>query len=502
MSEKIRVLQLGTQDWNEKFTLPENVRLKYVERFEAIPKKPYDVVFLERELYPEEIRLLYKATKAYTLYVTENVALEGEVQSFFESKMGKVLPESEIQDFFTHEIRNYFPNSYGEKFNMRDIAIAQGFTGKVTWNGNYSVALEGEYGSELKQIAFWCNNVPVDKGQAIELWLEYKKDPSVEIALSVTQFVAGSVSDVQQRWFFSEIDLEDLVILDNQMEYGVIFVSLLAKGTGNLEIIALNDRYSRRGHGCFIPGGERYVASNREEVFCYFEPGDGKPPFNVFFSGYKTKQGFEGYNLMRGMGSPFLLIAEPRLEGGCFYMGSEEYEAIIKDVIQKYIDKLGFSREDIIMAGLSMGTYGTLYYGCDIRPHAMILGKPLASIGDVAANETLHRPGGFPTSLDVLKYLCGDTDKVAVQQLNDRFWKKFDATDWSDSKFVVSYMIEDDYDRNAYEQLISHLQSEGVQVYGKGLHGRHNDATGGIVNWFVSQFKKVLREDFDRRMEE
>ena len=149
-----------------------------------------------------------------------------------------------------------------------------------------------------------------------------------------------------------------------------------------------------------------------------------------------------------------------------------------------------------------MGTYGTLYYGCDIRPHAMILGKPLASIGDVAANETLHRPGGFPTSLDVLKYLCGDTDKVAVQQLNDRFWKKFDATDWSDSKFVVSYMIEDDYDRNAYEQLISHLQSEGVQVYGKGLHGRHNDATGGIVNWFVSQFKKVLREDFDRRMEE
>lgn len=76
MSEKIRVLQLGTQDWNEKFTLPENVRLKYVERFEAIPKKPYDVVFLERELYPEEIRLLYKATKAYTLYVTENVALD------------------------------------------------------------------------------------------------------------------------------------------------------------------------------------------------------------------------------------------------------------------------------------------------------------------------------------------------------------------------------------------------------------------------------------------
>ena len=63
-------------------------------------------------------------------------------------------------------------------------------------------------------------------------------------------------------------------------------------------------------------------------------------------------------------------------------------------------------------------------------------------------------------------------------------------------------MIEDDYDRTSYMDLISHLQSEGVQLYGKGIHGRHNDATGGIVSWFVSQFKKVLWEDFNRRIEQ
>ena len=39
----------------------------------------------------------------------------------------------------------------------------------------------------------------------------------------------------------------------------------------------------------------------------------------------------------------------------------------------------------------------------------------------------------------------------------------------------------------------------GVKVYGKGVHGRHNDDTGAIVGWFKSQFDKVLREDFDRR---
>lgn len=502
MSEKIRILQLGTQDWNKIYNLPENVSISYVERFTEIPKKPYDMFFLDRDLKVGEIDALRKSVKAYTVYATENVSWSGEQQILLEDKMAKVLKNHEIQSFLLDETRNYFPNSYGEKFSMRDLAIAQGFKGTVKWNGNYSVSLSGDYGKELKQIAFWCNNVPIDKGQAIELWLEYKKDPSVNIALSVTQFVQGSISNVQQKWFFTEEELEHLVILDNQMEYGVIFVSLLACGEGALDIIALNDRYSRRGHGCFIPGGERFVASNREEVFCYFDPGDRKPPFNVYFSGYKTRQGFEGYNLMRNMECPFLLISEPRLEGGCFYMGSEEYEHIITNVIEKYRSILGFSSEDVILAGISMGTYGALYYGCDIKPHAMILGKPLTSIGSVAANETLHRPGGFPTSLDMLKYLSGGTDEDAIKRLNARFWDKFDATDWGQSKFVVAYMIEDDYDRTAYMDLISHLQSEGVQIYGKGLHGRHNDATSGIVSWFVSQFRKILREEFDRRIEE
>ena len=65
--------------------------------------------------------------------------------------------------------------------------------------------------------------------------------------------------------------------------------------------------------------------------------------------------------------------------------------------------ELGFTRDQVILSGISMGSFGALYYGCDIMPHAMILGKPLASIGDVAANERLRRPGGFPTSLDVVQ---------------------------------------------------------------------------------------------------
>jgi accessory secretory protein Asp2 len=286
------------------------------------------------------------------------------------------------------------------------------------------------------------------------------------------------------------------------MEDGPIFVSLQAKGRGELDIIALHDRYSRKDHGYFLPGGERFVTSNREELFCYFDPGDFKPPLNVYFAGYKTLEGFEGLGMMKRLGCPFLLVSEARLEGGCFYMGSREYERMVRNAIRHYMDELQFTSDQVILSGLSMGTFGALYYGCDILPHAMILGKPLASIGNVAVNERLLRPGGFPTSLDVVMKVCADTSDEAVRGLNEKFWSRFTSADWEHSKFVVSYMIEDDYDADAYEMLISHLHSVGVQVYGKGIHGRHNDNTGAIVSWFVSQYQKILREDFGRRMAE
>ena len=103
--------------------------------------------------------------------------------------------------------------------------------------------------------------------------------------------------------------------------------------------------------------------------------------------------------------------------------------------------------------------------------------------------------------MDVLSYIGGGMDKEAIANMNEKFWNKFDKADWSRSKFVVSYMIEDDYDSDAYNTLISHLRSEGVQVYGKGIHGRHNDDTSAIVRWFSSQFRKILIEDFGRRFE-
>ena len=503
----ICILQLGKEDWNKLYQLPFNVRLDHVERLTKLPEKPYDICFLDREPLDEEIEILHREIKAYTLFITDkiyerDIRLTDRTKWLCKCKKAKRIPSEDVQNFLRQEAGYYYPQPYGEKFALQHIEIAHGFSGKIRWNGNYSVTLEGDFGENLRQAVCWRYNIPLFRGQSIDFWLEYQKDDNINIAMTIISYANGSISQVSDQWYFNEEDLKNMVQIQGGSEDGFLFISLSAKGQGKLHVIALHDRYSRGKHGYFLPGGERYVSSDREEAFCYFDPGDLKPPLNIYFSGYKVREGFEGYRMMREMGSPFLLLSEARLEGGGFYMGTPEYERLFVYMIKKYMKELGFNSNQVILSGLSMGTFGALYYACDIRPHAVVAGKPLASIGNVAANEKYLRPGGFPTALDVLYHQCGSLDESAVEKLNKKFWDIFDAVDWGNSKFIVSYMLEDDYDTNAYHMLLSHLKSDGVQIFGKGIHGRHNDNTNAIVNWFVTQYKKTLREDFGRKLED
>ena len=180
MFEKIRILQLGDEDWSLKYQLPENVDFFYAEQLNKellskVPKNPYDLVFLDKRISKKELPYLQSATKAYTLFVTDHVNVSGETKTLYEMKKGRRIADAEIQEFLLQETRNYFPEPYGEKFQFPNLAIAQEFSGSVRWDGNYSVVLQGTFGEELTQIAFWRNNIPVFQGQAIELWLEYKK---------------------------------------------------------------------------------------------------------------------------------------------------------------------------------------------------------------------------------------------------------------------------------------------------------------------------------------
>lgn len=496
----IRVLQLGTEDYSRTMQVSDCAEWYYEPYFSQLPETDFDVAVLDREVTAGEADYLIRFLRAYCLFLTERVPLKAgsPTQRLYVRKMGKKLSGKELEKCLRDDLPDYFSGSYGEKFNPHHISVAQSFQGRVAWRGFEGVDLDGDYGNDQKQIIFWRNNIPIE--EPIEFWLEYAKDDTVEISLEIMllTFAYGTEPASQRVWTFSEEDLKDIVYIENTDGVrGYAFASLRARGKGRLTVTALHDRRSRRGKGNFIPGGKRVVTSDREEIFYYFDPGNLKPPLNVYFSGYKTQEGFEGYYMMRRMEHPFLLITETRLEGGGFYLGSEQFERSIEQIIRSHMKKLKLGPSEVILSGLSMGTFGALYYGCRIRPNTILLGKPLASIGDVAQNERISRPGGFPTSLDVLHKVCGKLDRDAVMQLNDRFWNAFDRTDWSSTRFAVAYMIEDDYDQSAYRMLQYHLKDADTELYGKGLHGRHNDDTSGIVSWFVNQYREIIQNEFD-----
>lgn len=489
---------MGNEDLSLQLHIPDYVEWNYTNDLGLAKERGYDVCILNRCVNEKEARILLKKVRAYTLFLLDDVQVDQWTTWICTSRRARVLDIQTLQEFIDEDIHLFFTNPYGEKFIPQNLSISQSFKGSVFWDGFSGVELEGNYGNDFYQVAYWRGNIPVFQDQSINFWLEYEKDDSVSIQLKIEQFQSGSVSSIQNRWIFSEEDLKSVVYITNKKVDGSVFVSLLAKGKGKLKIVGLHDRYSRKAYGSFLPGGMRKVTSKREEVFMYFDPGDMKPPLNVYFSGYKTMEGFEGFNMLRKMGAPFLLISESRLEGGAFYLGDEEYENLITTGIQDCLRQLGFNRSQLILSGLSMGTFGALYYGCRLRPHALLLGKPLASLGDIAFNERISRPGGFPTSLDVLSKNCGDMSEKSKDLLNHRFWDLFDKTDWSQTKFIVSYMLEDDYDMTAYNRLISHIDDVGVEIIGKGIHGRHNDDTYGIVAWFKNQYDGILKSDFGR----
>ncbi|MGV2549431.1 accessory Sec system protein Asp2, partial [Bacillus licheniformis] len=117
---------------------------------------------------------------------------------------------------------------------------------------------------------------------------------------------------------YTEADLAEPVVFSHP-DSGSLSVSFYARGHGRARIGPLHYRHSRFGAGHFLPGGRRIADARREELFWYFHPGDLTPPLNIYFAGYRPAEGFEGYYMMAKLGHPFLLITDPRLEGGRFY---------------------------------------------------------------------------------------------------------------------------------------------------------------------------------------
>lgn len=508
MSKDYKILQIGIDNWAHHYQIPGNIdwyyfcpnsplALRKMMEMEGITS--FHAILIEDGQYLSDLLPFIHHIEPYTLfYDQEFKTTDLGILDCLKKRCAQAVDFSDPQQLLNDFSTSLFGGGYGDKLFPSSIQIHPSFEGSISYQGFEHVALEGKFGETFSQLAYWSYNVLISKNLPIELWLEYEKQGDCEFRLVIRKIWDGSVDEFFEEEVYSESDLEKAIILDSKDGNYFIVISIEACGEGKIQLGNLHQRWSRKQFGKFVLGGNILHDESRDEINYFFHPGDFKPPLSIYFAGFRPAEGFEGYWMMKNLGCPFLLFSDPRLEGGAFYIGSQELENKIKETIQYYLDYLGLTSKDLILSGLSMGTFPSLYYAAAFEPRAVIVGKPLANIGTIAKRARLEAPGVFNTSFDVLRHQTGGVSYQHMENLNQTFWNDFKKADFSNTTFGLSYMKDEDMDPQAYEQLVAHLCNTGAKILSKGTAGRHNDDTDTNVAWFLHFYRMILNSDFGR----
>ena len=100
----------------------------------------------------------------------------------------------------------------------------------------------------------------------------------------------------------------------------------------------------------------------------------------------------------------------------------------------------------------------------------------------------------------MLVFNTGEISIDSAQKLNQRFWKKFQTGDYTNTTFAIAYMKQDDYDKEAFPMLFEVLKEKypATRVLYRGFIGRHNDNSSAINRWFVKQYRNFMMTKYDR----
>lgn len=518
----MRILQIGTRDWSDSIELPEDMEWQYVsdttlaieETTEPlrtlvsdesisdesnIPMmmpfnkwiKSFQAILIEREEGFTLLESIKEVVQPYTIFYNEHIPTAA-VPHWCQLYGAFPLTIDNSQQVVILFSKVLFKSQYGDKLSPVELIVHPKFNGTVIRNSRNNLELSGDFGEDFRPIAFYKYNRLSGGRSVLELWQEYEKEGECELRLRIRRTAEGSTDHLVSDIIATEDDMKDAIVLDEPIN-AFFAVTVEIKGTGTVKVGALHARYSRMQFGKYTLGGHIISDSKRQELNYFFHPGDMKPPLCVYFSGWRAAGGFEGYGMMKQLGKPFLLLSEQRMTGGAFYMGTPEYEQNVVSVIQKYRDLLGFSNQELIFSGLSMGTYGSLYYASEFNPHAVIIAKPLTNLGTMAVLTKTFSPGSFPTSLDLMQKMEYTLGTEEAQRLDQRFWDKFNQGNYQDTTFAVVYMSDDDYDPIAYQRLVENLQASNARIFGKKLEGRHNDGIDAAIGFFNLYYREILK---------
>ena len=501
----MRVLQIGRENWPASCRVPAGVEWFFVDvddesGFDAALIGRTDVTVVDARCELHHLEAIDSLVAPYTLLVARDVmpSFDGTYQRFFARKAVVYVDVADRQRLVDELPRKYFATPFGQKLGIITGLVSPFHTSGSWFEGNAYLATTITAGTDsFRQLVTWKENISYESDHALELWPEFVLDDGCEIEFGVQLIQSGTPDVIAFQRRYSQAELAEPIIFSEPAS-GYLSCSIFAKGNGLVKIGPVHYRHSRLGAGEFLPGGKRIVDSRREELFYYFHPGNLEPPLNIYFAGYRPSEGFEGYLMMSGLGHPFLLVTDPRLEGGRFYLGSKELEGGLLRVIREHIDSLGFREEDVIFSGLSMGAFGALYYGSQFRALAIIAGKPIIDLGHAAERGRLVRPKDFLTIFDIVNFWSkddSDGNAATVDAFTRGLIERWNGDPgFGDTKILMSYMEQDDYDDQAYYTLLNSQTGKPTTVIARGYRGRHNDDNASIVTRFVSQYQWVIDE--------
>ncbi|UOB20345.1 accessory Sec system protein Asp2 [Macrococcus armenti] len=516
MARKFRVLHIGTESIEQAFASHQSIYFDFLDAriienpevdFDDViafidAQKRYDFVFVEYHYSEKLIAIINKVIVPYNTYISHLFYNElFEQETLLKQYFARPIYGEDRNALVNKVAALCFPGQYGDKKGPRHLIINPNFEGTHEYEGNRWLRLEVEQ-DDLQQVAMLDDMLYYEKHKGLEIWPEFKTTGTVEVEMTFRIYVSGSADTLIREFTVTEEALMSPILIEAMEQDAFISYSVKAKGSGTLYLGAIHRRWSRLEFGKFLLGGNIISDDERNEFIHIFHPGDMKPPLNVYFSGYRSAEGFEGYFMMEKLGAPFILIGDPRIEGGSFYLGTDQYEESIQKIITDALDYLGFESHELILSGLSMGSFGAIYYGAKLNPSAVIVGKPLVNIGTIGENMKLLRPEEFGTSLDVLLANTGGTTNEHVKRLNDKFWDTFNTNDISKTTFAICYMEDDDYDLYAFDELLDVLSKNRARVLSRGVPGRHNDDSPTINNWFINFYNILLEMKFGRNRNE
>ncbi|SJZ82231.1 accessory secretory protein Asp2 [Pilibacter termitis] len=414
------------------------------------------------------------------------------------------LDFGQMERVFSYINEEYAVKQSGYKLSHDFLQVSPFFKGEVRKIGNAFIEISSEHEETFQQAFVWRMTHQLPKGEQHVFFPEVMRlSGAVEVVFKVFLLheQTQELLDVVEA-SLEEIQQEKPILLESKEENANISVSLYLKGTGEVQIGQVHVRRAIASRQSMISGGANLLdhEENGDGIFYYFNPGDFKPPLAIYFSGYRPLEGFEGLGMMSKMGCPFMLIADPRLEGGNFYLSTEKLEKRLVEIIQEKLDFLGFTNQELVLSGLSMGTFGALYFASYLSPKCVIIGKPLTNLGLIAENGRIHRTQEFATAYDMMCYNVKGISDEKIKEMDEMFWQRFRQGDYNQTIFAIAYMKQDDYDAIAFPMLYDFLKehSPNSHLLYRGFIGHHNDNSPAINNWFVKQYRNLMWTNYQR----